>query len=197
MKILFSLLMSFVFSPVFGSTVTIDFEENPADTNGIVLSKGYELGGSSWDTFSSYDAYISASSNGTLAFGGDADAATCNSGGCNGVSLSLKREDDGFFALYSYDLLTTGVLFGVEVTGTTAGGQTVTLSTPLGTGDWLNLQNVFFYADNQTGSFAPAIAVQLDNIVVGAAVPIPAAVWLFGSALAGLGWVRRKSVIRN
>ncbi|MCP4833046.1 MAG: VPLPA-CTERM sorting domain-containing protein, partial [Gammaproteobacteria bacterium] len=30
------------------------------------------------------------------------------------------------------------------------------------------------------------------NIVVGAAVPIPAAVWLFGSALAGLGWIRRK-----
>jgi hypothetical protein len=25
------------------------------------------------------------------------------------------------------------------------------------------------------------------------AVPIPAAVWLFGSALAGLGWLRRKS----
>jgi len=30
-----------------------------------------------------------------------------------------------------------------------------------------------------------------DNIVV-TAVPIPAAVWLFGSALAGLGWMRRK-----
>ncbi|MGI9309504.1 MAG: VPLPA-CTERM sorting domain-containing protein [Gammaproteobacteria bacterium] len=26
----------------------------------------------------------------------------------------------------------------------------------------------------------------------GAAVPLPAAVWLFGSALAGLGWMRRK-----
>jgi len=28
-----------------------------------------------------------------------------------------------------------------------------------------------------------------------AAVPIPAAVWLFGSALAGLGWVRRKPTV--
>ncbi|MGI9317873.1 MAG: VPLPA-CTERM sorting domain-containing protein [bacterium] len=28
--------------------------------------------------------------------------------------------------------------------------------------------------------------------VVGSAVPIPAAVWLFGSALVGLGWLRRK-----
>jgi hypothetical protein len=28
--------------------------------------------------------------------------------------------------------------------------------------------------------------------VVGSMVPVPAAVWLFGSALAGLGWIRRK-----
>ncbi|MCP3907923.1 MAG: VPLPA-CTERM sorting domain-containing protein [Gammaproteobacteria bacterium] len=27
---------------------------------------------------------------------------------------------------------------------------------------------------------------------MGSAVPVPAAVWLFGSALAGLGWLRRK-----
>jgi hypothetical protein len=36
----------------------------------------------------------------------------------------------------------------------------------------------------------------VDNIVtdvVAAAVPIPAAVWLFGSALTGLGWFRRKT----
>jgi hypothetical protein len=26
-------------------------------------------------------------------------------------------------------------------------------------------------------------------------VPIPAAVWLFGSALAGLGWLRRKPAV--
>jgi hypothetical protein len=28
------------------------------------------------------------------------------------------------------------------------------------------------------------------------AVPIPTAVWLFGSAMAGLGWMRRKQVAR-
>ena len=32
-----------------------------------------------------------------------------------------------------------------------------------------------------------------DDFVVGTAVPVPAAVWLFGSALAGLGWFRRKT----
>jgi hypothetical protein len=34
----------------------------------------------------------------------------------------------------------------------------------------------------------------VDNIVV-STVPIPAAVWLFGSALAGLGWIRRKQTV--
>ena len=33
------------------------------------------------------------------------------------------------------------------------------------------------------------------NVVVSNVVPIPAAVWLFGSALAGLGWLRRKQTV--
>jgi hypothetical protein len=35
-------------------------------------------------------------------------------------------------------------------------------------------------------------ATTIDNIAL-TAVPVPAAVWLFGSALAGLGWFRRKT----
>jgi len=30
------------------------------------------------------------------------------------------------------------------------------------------------------------------NVLDASVVPIPAAFWLFGSALAGLGWMRRK-----
>jgi len=35
------------------------------------------------------------------------------------------------------------------------------------------------------------------DIIAGSisAVPVPAAVWLFGSALAGLGWLRRKQIV--
>jgi hypothetical protein len=36
---------------------------------------------------------------------------------------------------------------------------------------------------------------QFDNIVAANVVPIPAAVWLFGSALAVLGWIRRKQFL--
>jgi hypothetical protein len=35
------------------------------------------------------------------------------------------------------------------------------------------------------------------NVIAGtvSAIPVPAAVWLFGSALAGLGWMRRKQTV--
>jgi hypothetical protein len=39
-------------------------------------------------------------------------------------------------------------------------------------------------------------AFTYDDLVMNAnVVPIPAAVWLFGSALAGLGWIRRKQTV--
>jgi hypothetical protein len=36
--------------------------------------------------------------------------------------------------------------------------------------------------------------VFIDDVMI-TAVPVPAAVWLFGSALAGLGWMRRKTTV--
>jgi hypothetical protein len=49
---------------------------------------------------------------------------------------------------------------------------------------------------DQSGSFFDTDrygATAIDNVRVSMAItPIPAAVWLFGSALAGLGWMRRK-----
>jgi hypothetical protein len=37
------------------------------------------------------------------------------------------------------------------------------------------------------------LSITVDNINA-TVVPVPAAVWLFGSALAGLGWLRRKPI---
>jgi len=68
------------------------------------------------------------------------------------------------------------------------GGGTVNLSLgSIGTGDWLNLTQLVVYDANTFDDNY----VHIDNINV-SAVPVPAAVWLFGSALAGLGWIRRK-----
>jgi hypothetical protein len=44
-------------------------------------------------------------------------------------------------------------------------------------------------------SSASTLAEVIDGSITGALVPIPAAFWLFGSALAGLGWMRRKQTI--
>jgi hypothetical protein len=59
-------------------------------------------------------------------------------------------------------------------------------------GAWLNLTYVEIY---NPGSAPGTEVVGVDNVAAGAAVPIPAAVWLVGSALAGLGWIRRKQTV--
>jgi hypothetical protein len=58
-------------------------------------------------------------------------------------------------------------------------------------GGVINIQSGRELRFNDTGE-----QLVLRSIVSGqvSAVPIPAAVWLFGSALAGLGWIRRKQV---
>jgi len=61
-----------------------------------------------------------------------------------------------------------------------AGVATITLE--LG---WDNIEELGFWDSHGE-------PISIDNIAVSSVVPIPAAVWLFGSALAGLGWLRRK-----
>jgi|GEM_PF-2062824 len=59
---------------------------------------------------------------------------------------------------------------------------------------WNDLVRVSLYSGLVEANFGDIYApleIEVDNIVVNA-VPVPAAVWLFGSALAGLGWLRRK-----
>ena len=76
-----------------------------------------------------------------------------------------------------------------KLTGYYAGGgivQTDWVSGDIILGpEWQGLESVRF--DGSTAYFFTG----LDDIVV-STVPVPAAVWLFGSALAGLGWLKRK-----
>jgi len=106
----------------------------------------------------------------------------------------MRKLDGGAFAIHSLELLlqAEGLYPGTtSITGTLAGGGAANLNVTVGTGDWLNLQLVTFAAEGDNSGFAYLTAVQIDNINV-SEVPIPAAVWLFGSALAGLGWLSRK-----
>jgi len=50
----------------------------------------------------------------------------------------------------------------------------------------------YFFADHWTDLSFDHYSDIASGSVVASVVPIPAAVWLFGSALAGLGWLRRR-----
>jgi hypothetical protein len=159
---------------------TIDFGEFPSGiTPGSLVSKGFSF--ESDNDFVLSD--LSLTSN-ALNF-------------CPDCSLAFFSFDGSAFSLSSFDFTAVGSPdIGMLVTGTYQGGGTVALNMPVNSvtqtfnfgSDWSNLDQVVISTSGTP--FANAI----DNIVL-TAVPIPAAVWLFGSALAGLGWMRRKRTI--
>jgi hypothetical protein len=116
-----------------------------------------------------------------------------------GVDSTMELLGGGSFSLETFKMRTfSGADEDIIVTGYfQSGGLISTSLTIIGSyaptyefaDAWQGLASVQF--DTSGGS-----PVYVDNIVtdvVAAAVPIPAAVWLFGSALTGLGWFRRKT----
>jgi hypothetical protein len=106
----------------------------------------------------------------------------------DGESFSLNSMDfgaldsgSGSFGVYGYS---GEYLDGADVSTTLAFGSDWSAYS-FGV-EWKNLDYVLinYYGDN----------LAIDNISA-SVVPVPAAVWLFGSALAGLGWMRRKQTV--
>jgi hypothetical protein len=114
-------------------------------------------------------------------------------------SFRMEATNGALFDLTSMDLgFTEGVSFPTTVSGVFANNSTISLQLDsLGTwfdtisfdSSWSDLKSVSVTFDNTDNYFFNVPGV--DNIVA-SVVPIPAAVWLFGSALAGLGWIRRR-----
>ncbi len=90
----------------------------------------------------------------------------------------------------------SGVTFDYEITGFLDGGGTVSLSvqnvvafqTINFDASWTGLTSFRIEIDNTANPSGILGASAIDNIVV---TPIPAALWLFGSGVVLLGWVRR------
>jgi hypothetical protein len=163
------------------SAVLIDFEEfaYQEQHDGIsVVSQGYDLsiGGTTCGGFG--DTYSTVSADG-LFRQNFAVEGICE------VLFQMDRSDAGAFAIHSLDLSYGGGYLGYS--GTLAGGGTANLNTAIGTGDWLNLEHLQISVDYLGFAYQ---TLRVDDISV-SAVPVPAAVWLFVSALGLLGWVRR------
>lgn len=188
------------------ATQTIDFEElslgqaapAPAFGGGPLVSNGFSFSGFGFSVFESERWIVSVGENGTQSlglslFGGRVDEVDPF------VQFGFNRPDGLSFALIDIDFLATYVVGGADqgpvfLTGALTGGGTVSSeTTAIGTGGWLAVDSVGF---NVTG-VAPFFVLQefdfeVDNIVV-SVVPIPAAVWLFASALGLLGFRSRLS----
>ena len=159
---------------------TIDFEEFDVGDTGPLISGDYLITGDSdfCASFGPCDEYGQIDdSKGDNYFLVGAPVQPDVGGSAR---IRVERVDGQAFALRSVGYAPSAVIVGITVDGETASG-------PIGQGDWLNLN--YFFID----SFSPDLfaVAQIDDIVVTSPVPLPAAVWLFGSAIFGLGFFRR------
>ena len=164
------------------ATVMIDFDGQTPGAGAPLTIDGYTFS----DDGPTSNSVIEESGNNSF---GVNDFWTCQAFSCGMNVIGLDKQDGNNFALHSVGIeISDGG--SLSVYGHMAGGGLA--SGLIGSSDWLNLTDVTFFAEftcDPCGGQYNQLTV--DNISV-SAVPVPAAVWLFGSALAGLGWLRRK-----
>jgi len=175
------LILAFSAISANAGTVLIDFDD---------VTPEYVFGGNLFDIETkgfTFDAVTSSASppEAGVGSGGIFAGAECFAFGAGCGSLIVMEAVNGS----AFSIQSIGSWEG-SFEGTLFGGGAADLSAPIGTGDWLSLETfrVRNYCELTPCGYFEA---SLDNVTA-SVVPIPAAVWLFGSALAGLGWVRRK-----
>jgi hypothetical protein len=187
-------------------TVTMDFEGVVADTadsipiapyveNGLVLNSALQENG----LFGKDASFLDGNSNGSAVFGWCSELSFLLCGQSD--LITITQEAGAEFDLLSLDVAAfhTSVAGPMVAVGNYAGGGSITIDlvvsdtswqTYLFDAQWTGLSSLELYGDRTLTDSD----LLIDNVVVNT-IPIPAAVWLFGSALAGLGWVRRKQTV--
>jgi hypothetical protein len=174
-------------------TIVIDFDALPEGTFNTPLQEDGFLIDPALAPFQ--PAIATGSSGSDLVFCG-----WCSDGS---EGISIYSNSGLLFELDSLDVYSSG--FGGNfqgaglVTGYFDGGGSISKAITANDDDtavvffddsWINLTSIDIVFD--TSSFYTfGIVPAIDNITL-QAVPVPAAAWLFGSALVGLGWMRRR-----
>ena len=184
MRFIFAIFVSVFSAAGQAATVTLEFSEY-VDSNAVssYAENGYVITG---DTIRSIGPSLAI-------FGTDQD-----------TQYTLSRADGGLFTLYNFDVQA----FGGGPVPLSFGQNTYDINRSYGLNvspaEWTTVNPLQDYEGYYAPLFVNVSSVKfslsdpgvilLDNIVV-SAVPVPAAVWLFGSALVGLGWLRRKQTV--
>jgi hypothetical protein len=180
------------------NATVVDFEDNAAGVVGApydVISQGFFFDFVENSPDEPVIAGSGSAPNGTSMY------ALC--GHCNATSeFEFFDQAGDVFSLSSFEVGVWGPALGQEydlfITGSLSGGgsvvknvsgitslQTISFDTNL----WSDLDSVYIVTTNINNDSISSSVYDNFNVNV---VPIPAAVWLFGSALAGLGWMRRR-----
>jgi hypothetical protein len=151
--------------------------------DGVAFADGYMAEGSFvYDADLGFDGTYSDISITTFSASGTQFVDQFGTGGIRtAVRVAFSNNVDYFFGL-------------VFENGLTNAGGTVEVVPDIG--------NAINSVDGGCSAFLGCAAPDTDNFrsitggrVIANVVPIPAAAWLFGSALAGLGWLRRKQTV--
>jgi len=185
-------ILLFVVGSAQAATVSIDFEDLPADgafstpllTQGFVIDPA--LAPNQPAIFDDWSGSGTGHELGLCGF--------CAPGPTEGISI--YRADATTFELDSFDLRFWTKLHTGTVTGYLAGGGTVTQALSIAgiinfDQSWVNLTSIDIVIDSNLVNPSLDDVTFMDNFTL-QAVPVPAAAWLFGSGLGLLGWLRRR-----
>jgi hypothetical protein len=122
----------------------------------------------------------------TITAGADGKTGTWTVNDTSITHLAFKA--DGYFILGEIAAGETTGVWSTTITDWSPDITTLTCPDGICDDDGRNY-TVLDFTNNGNGSFA-----DLSNVRAFSVVPVPAAVWLFGSALAGLGFMRRRKM---
>ena len=204
-KLVAGVIALFVFTGAQAATVSIDFEDR---TVGEVAGFGVagpwtgqpplEVNGFNFFTQGA-DPFQGCCAEGGILIGDNTTkvlgiqwAGTSLDGFQPITQVRFERVDGTDFALNSMDIFAdSSGSFSFTGTGFLDGVAVADLSTAFGSGGWLNVDFVVLeIVGNEV--FFEGFTLEIDNINA-SVVPIPPAIWLFGSALAGLYLRRRRN----